>query len=160
MKIVLEKFILAIKNIEPVVYGEIIEIIYDYEKIVHDEFDIDLFFELAKEKYMSGEIRESKQMFRKLRRTARHHPKYLRPDPVLDRWYDEGKPMALTGLITRKPTTSRHGNVNTTSPYSYRDSMIVRYQNLENRDIGRGTRVKYEVLFNMLGPQATRVTRG
>jgi hypothetical protein len=123
-------------------------------------FDIDLSFELAKETYVSGQVREARELFKKLGFKAKHHPRRLIPREE-DRWYAKGQPVRLTGTLVKVPTENRYGQVYTAFPTNFNDYLVVRERDIQFTEPPprRGERVTYEVIFNMLGPEASRVRR-
>jgi hypothetical protein len=133
----------------------------DYVVMSDKSFDIELSFELAKETYISGRIQEARVLFRQLGFKAVHHPRRLIPRDPQDRWVEKGKPVRLTGTLVNVPTEDRYGKVCTTFPSNFKDYLVVRERDIQFKEPPphRGERVTYEVMFNMLGPEASRVRR-
>jgi hypothetical protein len=133
----------------------------DYAALSEKNFDIELSFELAKETYISGRVVEARALFRRLGFKAAHHPRRLIPRDPQDRWIEKGKPMRLTGTLVKVPTEDRYGTVYTTFPAPFTDYLVVRERDIQFKEPPphRGERVSYEVMFNMLGPEASRVRR-
>jgi len=138
---------------------EIMKILDDYAAVSNEQYDIELSFELAKEIYMSGRVRESRSLFRELYGKARNHPRRLIIRDFEDRWREAGKPKRLTGTIIIVPTEDRYGSIETTFPTIHRDTIVVRKKDLQFKDPKVGDRVDYEMVFNMFGPEASRVRR-
>ncbi|MCL5877549.1 MAG: SIR2 family protein [Candidatus Bathyarchaeota archaeon] len=131
----------------------------DYAAIAPEKFDIQLAFELSKETYADGNVREAKIKFRELTRKAENHPSLLTHREPEDRWYNGANPQRLSGTITKLPTTDLHGKIKTTFPQIYEDLLVVRKQDLQYDNPRVGDRVSYEIIFNMLGPEASRVRK-
>jgi len=146
-----------LRRLSPDNHGAIMETLEDYSAISNERYDIELSFELAKETYMSGRIQEAKRLFKTLFLRASNHPRRLIPREPEDRWIEGGTPMRLTGTITKVPTEDRYGAIETTFPAPFRGSMVVRERDIQFENAKVGDRVTYEVVFNMQGPEASRV---
>lgn len=146
-----------LRRLSPDNHDAIMKALDDYWSISHENYDIELSFELAKEIYMLGRIGEAKAMFRRLFSNARHHPRRYIPRDPLDRWIEKGAPVRLTGTISQAPTEERYGYVRTTFPTTHRDSVAVRFRDIRFENPRKGDRVSYEIIFNMRGPEASKV---
>jgi hypothetical protein len=123
---------------------------------MNEKYDIELSFELAKEMFMQGRIIESRRYFRELFSKAQNHPRRIVPREPEDRWIENGTARRLTGTIINMPTEDRYGFIQITSPV-YRTTIIVRKKDLQYKNPNAGDRVTLEIVFNMLGPEASRV---
>ena len=146
-----------LRRLSPDDHDAIMSTLDDYAAVSHERYDIELSFELAKELYMLSRIREARREFKKLYRKAAHHPRRVIPRQPEDRWMEKGNPLRLRGTITKAPTEDRYGYVATTFPQTFRDAMVVRKKDIQYEDFKEGDRVTYEVIFNMYGPEASRV---
>ena len=146
-----------LRKLSPDDHDAIMATLDDYAAVSSERYDIELSFELAKETYMLGRIREARWRFRTLYRKASHHPRRLIPRDPEDRWLEKGKPVRLRGTITKVPTEDRYGYVQTTFPETFKGTMVVRKKDIQYENVKAGDRVSYEVIFNMYGPEASRV---
>ena len=145
-----------LKKLSPDDHDAIMATLNDYTAVSNKRYDIELSFELAKETYILGRIAEARRKFRTLYRRASHHPRRLIPREE-DRWMEKGRPVRLKGTITKVPTEDRYGLVQTTFPETFEDTMVVRKKDIQYQNVKAGDRVSYEVIFNMRGPEASRV---
>jgi tetratricopeptide (TPR) repeat protein len=148
-----------LRNRFPDKHAEITKTLDDYSAVKDEQYDIELSFELAKETYMSGRVPEARTLFREVYAKARNHPRRVTIRDKMDRWFEGGKPKRLTGTVVRVPTEDRYGLVQTTFPTVLRDNLEVRRKDVERLDMKLGERISYEVVFNMFGPEASRVRR-
>jgi hypothetical protein len=77
-----------------------------------------------------------------------------------DRWFEGGKPKEFLGAVEIVPRFGEIGKIRCTSPprSSYPSAFDVRFQDLEFAAI-EGNKVRFSIIFNMKGPQASRVRR-
>jgi hypothetical protein len=150
-----------LRKLSPDDHKSIVETLDDYAAVSIEKYDVELSFESAKETYMAGDIVEAKKLFRDLSKKAANHPRKLIPREPEDRWIEKGKPKRLNGTITKLPTENLYGSVQTTFPRTFADSLIVRKPDLRYAvpSPSVGDRVSYEIVFNMLGPEASKVNR-
>ena len=148
-----------LRRLSPDNHSTIMETLDDYASVSDERYDITLSFELAKEEYMSGKVRDGRRMFRDLFTRAKHHPRRLIPRDPEDRWIEQGRPKRLTGTIKTAPTEERYGYVETTFPTNRKDALVIRRKDLQFQNPRPGDRVSYEIVFNMLGPEASRVRK-
>jgi hypothetical protein len=148
-----------LRRLSPDAHSEIAKTLDDYYAISNERYDVELSFELAKETYVEGRIGEARRMFSSLFTNTHQHPRRLIPRDIEDRWIEEGKPKRLSGTIMKIPTENRYGLVQTTFPSTLKDRVAVRRRDLQFKDVKIGDRVTYEVVFNMLGPEASRVRK-
>ncbi len=134
------------------------ETLDDYSAIA-DKYDVELSFELAKETYMSGNVRLSRVKFRELSRKSENNPRLLIHNEPEDRWYEGANAKRLSGTLIKVPTFDIHGRIRTNFPQMFEDLLIVRRQDLQYGNPMIGDRVSYEVIFNMIGPEASRVRK-
>lgn len=146
-----------LRRLSPEDHAAIASTLDDYAAVSRERYDLELSLELAKETYMSGMIKEARLMFRRLRKKATHHPRRLRIRDPEDRWMIEGEPMRLRGTIIKMPTEDRYGYLQTTSPHIYEDRMVIRKKDIQFENAREGSRIFYEVVFNMYGPEASKV---
>lgn len=145
-----------LRRLSPDDHNAIMSTLDDYAAIFKERYDVELSFQLAKELYMIGRIKEARRTFRTLFRKARHHPRRLRIRPE-DRWMEKGKPVRLRGTVTKVPTDDRYGSLETTFPRMFLDYMVIRKRDIQMEGVKVGDRVSYEIVFNMLGPEASKV---
>ena len=154
-------YVQLLRRLSPDDHDAIGEILDDYLAISIEAFDIELSFELAKETYMSGKIGEARFLFNTLFSKAKHHPRRYIPRETIDRWVVNGAPMRINGTIVRAPTEDRYGLLRTTFPATHSDNLVVRLKDMQY-DVPPpriGDRVSYELVFNMRGPEASRIRR-
>jgi tetratricopeptide (TPR) repeat protein len=146
-----------LRALQPDNHDEILNTLDDYEAQKNGKYDIELSFELAKETYMAGRIREARTLFKELSFKSAHHPRRLIPREK-DRWTQQGKAVRLTGTLVELPADDRrYGSVYTTYPLAYKDRVVVRAQDIKTLNPYVGQRMTYEIIFNMLGPEASRL---
>lgn len=150
--------IYLLRRLNPSDHETIRRTLDDYAAISTTKYDVELSFELAKETYIEGRVQEAKVLFRELARRAENNPRKLIPREE-DRWIESGKPKRITGTLVRQPTTELYGRIQTTFPQPYKDLLVVRKQDIHYANPMQGDRVNYEIVFNMLGPEASRVRR-
>ena len=131
----------------------------DYTAISAEKYDVELSFELAKETYTDGNVKEAKIRFRDLTKKAENYPRLVTHREPEDRWYVGANPKRLKGTIIKTPTLDLHGKIQTNFPEIYKDLLIVRKQDLQYDNPMVGDRVSYEIIFNMRGPEASRVRK-
>jgi hypothetical protein len=148
-----------LRKINPGDHKEIRSVLDDYAAQSFEKFDVLLAFELAKETYMEGRIKEARSGFRDLSRKAENNPRLLTHREPEDRWYDGANPKRVTGNIIKVPTNDVHGRIRTDSPRMFEDVLIARRQDLQYFNQLAGDRVSYEIIFNMLGPEASRIRK-
>jgi hypothetical protein len=151
--------IYLLRRLNPSDHKTIRNTLDDYAAISGTKYDVELSFELAKETYIEGKIREARLLFKELGRRAENHPRKLIPREQEDRWIEAGNAKRLTGTIVRLPIGDSYGRIQTTFPQPYGDSLIVRKPDLQYANPQVGDRVNYEIVFNMLGPEVSRVRR-
>jgi tetratricopeptide (TPR) repeat protein/GTPase SAR1 family protein len=146
-----------LRKLAPDSHSEIMETLDDYAAISYERYDIELSFELAKETYISGNAPTSRKLFKELFRKAKHHPRRLIPREPEDRWIEDGKPKRLNGTIIKLPTEDRYGQIKITFPTPFRGYVVVRKRDIQFSNPRVGDRVNLEIVFNMFGPEASRV---
>lgn len=146
-----------LRRMAPVDHAPIRSVLENYSAISTERYDIELAFELAKQTYMDGRIGEARAMFGLLFRKARHHPRKLSPRDPEDRWFEKEGPKRFYGTIERLPTLTNYGRITTTNPPQFYDLVPVRFVDIRYLNPKVGDRVSYEIVFNMLGPEASRV---
>jgi hypothetical protein len=146
-----------LRKISPQAHEEIMQILDDYASISNKKYDIELSFELAKETYMAGRVEEARSLFKTLFVNARHHKRRLIIRDPVDRWMEGGAPKRLDGTFVQLPTESRYGFVVTTYPPMYKDRIVVRKKDVQIESPRPHQPVTYEIVFNMYGPEASKV---
>ena len=149
--------IVLLRRISPADHSSIRKILEEYSLIRTEKYDLELSFELAKQTYMDGRIPEAKSMFGLLFRRSQHHPRRLIPREPEDRWFEKEGPKRFYGTITQIPTENRYGRIRTTNPPQFDDLIAVRFVDTRYLYPKVGDRVSYEIVFNMLGPEASKV---
>lgn len=126
----------------------------DYEPLAAKKFDVTLTFELAMQKYADGDPIGGDRLFKTLGERARNHPMYLTPSEE-NRWKESGRPRTFTGTLIEVPAGPRDwGRIDCPN---FPRPMPVRRKELMWADPQGGERVSFEIIFNMAGPQASRV---
>lgn len=128
-----------------------------YVKIADKRFDVRLSFELAMETFKSGDFRYSKKLFRELGDRTRNHPMRLTPS-LQNRWMEKGEVIEFYGIMVEPPTYGKYGRIRVTSLPGFEETLRVRRQDIETIYRG-GERVGFSIIFNMVGPQASRVRK-
>ena len=146
-----------LRRLYPDDHDKIMSTLDAYAALSRQKYDIELSFELAKEMYMLGRIQEARNEFKKLFKKARHHPRRVIPRDPEDRWIEKGNPVRLRGTIMKVPTEDSYGYVQTTFPDTFKGAMVIRKKDIQYENAKEGDRVSYEVIFNMIGPEASRV---
>jgi hypothetical protein len=126
----------------------------DYESIMSTKFDIDLSFELAMQKYFDGDSKGGSQIFSRIRGLERKYKHFLTPLEE-NRWRISGKPAIFQGDIIELPR-GEYGfgwlhceNLDVAIPVWKKDLLY--------DDVMLGDRVNFEIIFNMIGPQSSKV---
>lgn len=129
----------------------------NYVKIIDKRFDVQLSFELAMETFKSGDFRYAMKLFRELSERTRRHPMRLTPS-LHNRWLEKGEAKEFFGVMVEPPTYGKYGQIQVTSLSGFRKTIRVRRQDIESQYKG-GERVAFSIIFNMIGPQASRVRK-
>lgn len=130
----------------------------EYLKIASPRrFDVELTFELAMERFKAEDFATSMKLFHELDQRTNNHPMRLTPSKY-NRWLEKGYPKEFYGVIVEAPRFGRYGKVECTSLSGFRGTLPVRPQDVEFPCTG-GERVAFNIIFNMVGPQASRVRR-
>lgn len=127
----------------------------DYEAVAGRKFDVTLTFELAMQRYFDGNIPGGNQLFAVLGDRARDYPGFLTPEEE-NRWKDPtGSPKMFRGTLVEVPQDPRSwGKIE--SP-GFPRPLLVRRRELQWSYPQGQERVSFEIIFNMAGPQASRV---
>jgi len=129
----------------------------DYVKIAHKRFDVRLSFELAMETFKSGDFKNAMKLFQELGQRTRNHPLRLTPSPQ-NRWSENGEVKEFLGIPVEPPRYGKYGRIEVTSLPEFKGTLPVRHQDVEFPYKG-GERVAFSIIFNMVGPQASRVRK-
>jgi tetratricopeptide (TPR) repeat protein len=151
--------IYLLRRLDPSDHATIRSTLDDYAAIKRTKYDVELSFELAKETYMEGKVREARLLFKELGRRAENYPRKLIPREQEDRWIEAGTAKRLTGTIVKLPTSELYGRIQTSFPQPHGDTLVVRKPDLQYANPRVGDRVNFEIVFNMLGPEVSRVRR-
>ena len=127
----------------------------DYEAVAARKFDVTLTFELAMQKYFDGDMNGGNRLFAALGDRARDYPGFLTPEEE-NRWKDPtGAPKMFRGTLLEVPSDQRSwGKIE--SP-GFPRPLLVRKRELQWSYPQGQERVSFEIIFNMAGPQASRV---
>lgn len=146
-----------LKRTAPYDAESIRKVLDDYVKIADKRFDVPLSFELAMDTFQSGDFGTAVKLFRELDQRTKNHSMRLTPSPQ-NRWLENGKPKEFFGVIVEAPRYGKYGRIECTSLPGYRSTLPVRVQDVEFHGRG-GERVAFSIIFNMVGPQASRVRK-
>lgn len=144
-----------IREMFPDDYDELYDVLMAFK--IHSEqyFDLGLTFEMAKLQFIKGEWDLSKITFDELRKQSRGFKYRLIPSSS-DRWLEKGKPRKCQGIIVKPPTLEEWGFLRSHEPaISYR--IPVWHKAMSYERYSKGDRVTFEIVFNMVGPQASNV---
>ena len=133
------------------------EALGDYVKIADRRFDVELSFELAMERFKNEDFRTAMRLFRELEERTKNHPHRLTQKPE-NRWMEKGRPKEFLGVIVDPPRFGKYGTIECTSLPTFRGTMPARAQDIDFPYIG-GEKVSFAIIFNMVGPQASRVRK-
>ena len=149
--------VMLIKKKAPEDLENIKRALQDYLRIENKRFDVPLSFELAMTTFKSGDTRTALHLFKELDERTKDHPMRLTQDPE-NRWTEKGELKEFFGTLIEVPTFGKYGKIECTSLPGFRGPISVRKQDIEGTFHG-GERVSFGIIFNMVGPQATRVRR-
>jgi len=136
--------------------GLIIPILQAYENVHKKEYDPVLDFELAKQKFIDGNYTESFGIFRSLSNSSHMNPS--RYEMIEEnRWLLGDKPMECIGEIIQIPI-GKNGLIKMTYPKGCTELIQVR-QRYFPTNIRPGDKVRFEIIFNYAGPQASRIVK-
>jgi hypothetical protein len=126
----------------------------DYEGVSARKFDVTLAFELAMQKYLDGNPRAGDALFAELGNRARDYPRFSTPVEE-NRWKEGGQPKIFKGILTEVPLGPRDwGRIDCPN---FPRPIPARRNELQWIDPQPGQRVNFEIIFNMAGPQASKV---
>lgn len=149
--------VILLRQISPDDQESIRKALDDYVKIASKRFDVRLSFELAMESFKSGDFRNAMKLFRELGQRTRYHPMRLTPSPQ-NRWLEKGEVKEFFGTVVEPPRYGSYGRIEITSLPEFKGTLPVRYQDVEFLARG-GEKVAFGIIFNMVGPQASRVRK-
>ncbi|MCW4025688.1 MAG: SIR2 family protein [Candidatus Bathyarchaeota archaeon] len=129
----------------------------DYVRLADKRFDVPLSFELAMCTFKNSDYKTASALFKELEERTKDHPMRLTQSPE-NRWNERGELKEILGILIDPPTYGKYGKIECTSLHGYRGPLQVRRQDIEGTFHG-GERVSFGIIFNMVGPQATRVRR-
>ena len=144
-----------IKKQNPEDYDEIYDTLIAYQRRRQQVFDLKLDLELARLQFIRGEWAVSRISFRELGRKSKGYRQRLIPLET-DRWIAYGEPKRLLGVIVNRPTFEEWGALRSNKPV-IPHLIRVRYQDMKFGGYLKDQRVSFEIVFNMLGPQASNV---
>ena len=138
----------------------------DYEKLekalnryvrLDNTYDIALEFELAILAFKQENYDASYNLFQQLYSRSKSHLHRVTPTER-NRWMEDRKPKEFKGEIVQLPQGREYGKISCFSLPKYNHSIDVRKEDIEFECKGR-EKVIFNIIFNMKGPQASRVRR-
>jgi len=138
-------------------YSELMGVLERYLPLVGQRFDIVLSYEFAMVTFKLGKFKTSARAFQQLYSTSRFHPDRVTPSEM-NRWTEGGRPKEFHGVMRRAPTAFERGDIECTSLPDYRGTIAVWRKDVEFEPHGND-KVAFSIIFNMLGPQASRVRK-
>ncbi len=126
-------------------------------RIHGDRFDIMLSFELAMVTFKLGEYKNSRKLFKELLSRSKYIPRRLRPTEM-NRWTEGGSPKEFHGVVRKPPRAGEFGWIECTTLANFEDDIRVRKADIEF-ELQGNDRVVFNLIFNMAGPQASRVRK-
>ena len=121
------------------------------------QYDVELSFSLAKVSFIREDYSKSEQLFKELYFKTYRHPHRLAPLEE-NRWMDGDAPREFLGIVESVPKPGEWGSILCTSLPGYKRTIDVRYQDLAF-SAAAGDKVRFGIIFNMKGPQASKVTK-
>jgi hypothetical protein len=118
-------------------------------------YDLRMAFELAKIEFMEGEYGKADEDFQKLRLKSKGYRDRLIPSSR-DRWMEKSTPKIFKGIIVKAPTFEEWGLLRSNDP-SIPRLIPVHYRFIQFERCAKNQRVSFEIVFNMVGPQASEV---
>lgn len=139
--------------------NEISETLSLYQPLLERYFDFQLTFELAKIRFMKEYWNSSKKIFDELSKKSKGYSLRLIPGAMTDRWFEGNHPKKLIGTLEKIPVPAyeQWGQIISISP-EIPYPIPVRYRDIQYERYARKDIVKFEIVFNMTGPQASNVT--
>ena len=113
-------------------------------------------FELAKHKFISGDYTGAFEIFHQLSNISHMNPhRYEMIEE--NRWMLGDKPVECIGEVIEEPS-GKNGLIKMTEPKGCKDFIEVRQRYFPS-NIGEGDSVSFQIIFNYAGPQASRVVK-
>jgi tetratricopeptide (TPR) repeat protein len=144
-----------LKKLCPEDLDEMYDTLTMYRQVSDRTYDLQLAFELAKLQFVSEEWEPSKSTFSELKSKSKGYRNRLIPSPR-DRWLENGKPKVFLGVIARPPTIEEWGELRSTVP-PIPVLIPVDHKQMGYERWSKDERVAFEIVFNMVGPQASNV---
>jgi hypothetical protein len=126
-----------------------------YQKASSKTYDLQLAFELAKLQFMNEEWTMSRDTFKELRLKSRGYRNRLIPS-AKDRWFEKGKAKVFSGTIVKPPTIEEWGELRSNDPLIPVFIPVIRKQ-MNYERYSKHDKVTFEIVFNMVGHQASNV---
>lgn len=145
------------RELHPENYYLQLEELRRYFEIANRRFDVMLTFELAIVSFKLEDYSQSIALFRELSKRTKYNP--LRVSQIeKNRWLEKGKPKEFYGNLIVPPTTKEYGSIECTSLPNYKNYLTVRKEDIEF-EYKEQDRVTFNIIFNMSGPQASRIRK-
>jgi GTPase SAR1 family protein len=142
-----------LKRICPDDIDEISDTLIQYR--LGPKYDLQLAFELAKTEFIKGDWELADEHFRELRQKSKGYRNRLIPS-VGDRWIENGKPKIFHGTIAKAPTIEEWGLLRSNAPPITR-LIPVEHRFMMYEHYAKDDKIAFEIVFNMVGPQASEV---
>jgi GTPase SAR1 family protein len=130
----------------------------DYTRISDsvNKFDVVLGFELAKHTFKSGNFSYAQKLFNEIDNRTKRNPNRLKALKE-NRWIEKSIVKEFQGILRVPPHMAKYGMIECTSLSSVK--IQVRSQDIEFQYPRGGERVAFNIIFRMVGPQASRVRK-
>lgn len=136
---------------------EINRALEDYVRLSDKRFDVPLSFALAIETFKKGDFKTAIHLFEELNERTKYHPKRLTQSPE-NRWMEKGNPKEFLGNVIEPPTYGKYGKIECSSLPGFERTLEFGLKDAEASFHG-GEKVSFSIIFNMVGPQASRVRK-
>lgn len=130
-------------------------VLESYSLIIGKRHDIPLSFQLAMEMFIGGNYQVSQTLFHELSERARLNPGRLNPFTE-NRYLEGGRPKEFIGIIVDTPTVGFYGRIQCNEFVGWERGISVRKDHIDFSP-GGGKQVYFSIVFNMKGPEASRV---
>lgn len=136
-------------------YDSLYDTLILYQRQRDRFFDVELAYELARLHFIKQEWALATRSFRELKSKSKGYRYRLN---ARDRWIQNGMPKKFSGIIQTPPTFEHWGTLRSMKP-SIPSAIPVRHQDMDYEKYAKRDPIKFEIVFNMAGPQASNVTR-
>lgn len=147
-----------LKKLEPDNLAELKEALDSYSKIRTSVFDPSLSLQLAIETFKL-DIEAGFGQFNELEQRMKYHPLRLKQLPE-NLWLEHGGPKEFSGKLFELPKYGSYGIIESTSDPIWGLKLKTPLRSIEFNNPRIGQRVRFNIIFNMVGPQASRVRQG